>query len=123
MLFRSQYIHPFFRDDYLFLYLYYHTREEGEHSVVNKPDSVYGQLLCEYGLVGVLAFLFFYAGFFLQGIRSLSYGIPLLMLMGVAFLTEYWFEQLSVVVLFEFLMLLDQPILPRHQNPQPPREP
>ena len=120
---REQYIHPFFRDDYLFLYLYYHTREEGEHSVVNKPDSVYGQLLCEYGLAGVLAFLFFYAGFFLQGIRSLSYGIPLLMLMGVAFLTEYWFEQLSVVVLFEFLMLLDQPILPRHQNPQPPREP
>jgi O-antigen/teichoic acid export membrane protein len=119
---REQYIHPFFRDDYLFLYLYYHTREEGEHSVVNKPDSVYGQLLGEYGLAGLLAFLVFYVGFFLQGIRSLSYGMPLLLLMGAAFLTEYWFEQLSVVVLFEFLMLLDQPI-PRHQNPQPPREP
>jgi hypothetical protein len=105
----ERYIHPYFRDDYLFLYLYYHTREEGEHSVVNKPDSVYGQLLGEYGLAGILVFLFFYAGFFLQGMRSLSYGIPLLLLMGAAFLTEYWFEQLSVVVLFEFLMLLDQP--------------
>jgi hypothetical protein len=29
-------------------------------------------------------------------------------LMFVAFLTEYWFEQLSVVVLFELLMLLDK---------------
>jgi hypothetical protein len=104
---KERYIHPLFRDNYLYLYLHYHTRDEGQHSVINKPDSVYGQLLGEYGLAGVACFFLFYAGFFLRGIRSLSYGMPLLLLLGASFFTEYWFEQLSVVVLFEFLMLLD----------------
>lgn len=104
---KQRYIHPFFRDNYLYLYLYYHSKDQGQHSVVNKPDSVYGQLLGEYGLVGVACFLLFYLGFFIRNIRSLTYGLPLLLLMGACFLTEYWFEQLSIVVLFEFLMLLD----------------
>jgi O-antigen/teichoic acid export membrane protein len=108
-----RYIDPFFRDNYLWLYVYYHSRDEGQHSVVNKPDSVYGQLLCEYGLTGLLLFGLLYAAFFLKGSRSLSYGLPLLLLMGMAFFTEYWFEQLSVVILFELLMLLDRR---RHQN-------
>lgn len=105
---KRRYIHPFFRDNYLYLYLYYHSKDQGQHSVVNKPDSVYGQLLGEYGLVGVACFLLLYLGFFIRNIRSLTYGLPLLMLMSVCFLTEYWFEQLSIVVLFEFLMLLDR---------------
>ncbi|HWK04822.1 MAG TPA: oligosaccharide flippase family protein [Puia sp.] len=104
----ERYIDPSFRDNYLYLYLYYHTRDEGQHSVINKPDSVYGQLLGEYGLIGLGCFFLLYAGFFLQRVRSLSYGLPLLLLLGASFLTEYWFEQLSVVVLFEFLMLLDR---------------
>ena len=104
---KERYIHPLFRDNYLYLYLYYHTRDEGQHSVINKPDGVYGQLLGEYGLIGLGCFFLLYAGFFLQRIRPLSYGLPLLLLLGACFFTEYWFEQLSVVVLFEFLMLLD----------------
>jgi O-antigen/teichoic acid export membrane protein len=103
-----RYIHPFFRDNYLYLYLYYHSRDEGQHSVVNKPDSVYGQLLGEYGLIGLLLFGLFYVTFFLKQSRFLSYGLPLLLFMGMAFFTEYWFEQLSVVILFELLLLLDQ---------------
>lgn len=103
-----RYIHPFFRDNYLYLYLYYHSRDEGQHSVVNKPDSVYGQLLGEYGVIGLLLFGLFYAAFFLRKSRLLSYGVPVLLLMGMAFFTEYWFEQLSVVILFELLLLLDQ---------------
>jgi hypothetical protein len=75
--------------------------------VINKPDSVYGQLLGEYGLAGVVCFFLFYAGFFLRRARTLPYGLPLLLLLGASFFTEYWFEQLSVVVLFEFLMLLE----------------
>lgn len=109
--FQQQYIHPFFRDNYLFIYLYYHTRDEGQHSVINKPDSVYGQLLAEYGLVGLTCFLGFYLAFFGGAIRikgGRSYALPLLLLMAGSFLTEYWFEQLSVVVLFELLMLLDK---------------
>ncbi|HEY6899048.1 MAG TPA: oligosaccharide flippase family protein, partial [Puia sp.] len=104
----QRYIHPFFRDNYLWLYLYYHSRDEGQHSVVNKPDSVYGQLLSEYGVMGLLAWVFLYAAFFFRGIKRLSYGIPVLLLMGMAFFTEYWFEQLSIVILFELLLLLDQ---------------
>jgi hypothetical protein len=104
------YIHPFFRTNYLFLYLYYHARDEGQHSVINKPDSVYGQLLSEYGLIGMGCFMVLYLAVFVRRAwrRSRrSYGLPLLLLMMGAFLTEYWFEQLSVVVLFELLMLLD----------------
>lgn len=109
---RERYIHPLFRDNYLYLYLYYHTRDEGQHSVINKPDSVYGQLLGEYGLIGIGCFFLLYAGFFLQRSHSLSYGLPLLLLLGGSFFTEYWFEQLSVVALFEFLLLLDKSALP-----------
>ncbi len=105
---KERYIHPLFRDNYLYIYLYYHSRDEGQHSVINKPDSVYGQLLGEYGLVGIACFFLLYAAFFMKRIRSLSYGLPLLLLLGASFFTEYWFEQLSVVTLFEFLMLLDK---------------
>ncbi|MBN8850498.1 MAG: hypothetical protein BGO55_31695 [Sphingobacteriales bacterium 50-39] len=108
---RYAYIHPFFRQNYLFLYLYYHTRDEGQHSVINKPDSVYGQLLSEYGLIGVGCFVILYLAAFGRGLWKRpvrSYGAPLLLLMAGAFFTEYWFEQLSVVVLFELLMLLDK---------------
>jgi O-antigen ligase len=107
----QQYIHPFFRDNYLFLYLYYHTRDEGQHSVINKPDSVYGQLLAEYGLAGMACFFIFYLAFFggiLRRRAARSYALPLLLIMTGAFFTEYWFEQLSVVVLFELLMLLEK---------------
>ncbi|MBS1665717.1 MAG: oligosaccharide flippase family protein [Bacteroidetes bacterium] len=104
----KRYIHPFFRDNYLWLYLYYHSRDEGQHSVVNKPDSVYGQLLSEYGVVGVAAFILLYAGFFFWRSGRLTYGLSVLLLMGMAFFTEYWFEQLSIVILFELLLLLDQ---------------
>jgi hypothetical protein len=72
---------------------------------------VYGQLLAEYGLAGLLCFFIFYLIFFGRHIQwrgTRSYGLPLLLLMSGAFFTEYWFEQLSVVVLFELLMLLDK---------------
>lgn len=108
---KEVYIHPFFRDNYLFLYLYYHTRDEGQHSVINKPDSVYGQLLAEYGLIGLACFFIFYLAFFGKGLlprTGRSYGLPLFLVMMAAFFTEYWFEQLSVVVVFELLMLMDK---------------
>jgi len=108
---RYTYVHPFFRMNYLFIYLYYHTRDEGQHSVINKPDSVYGQLLSEYGLIGLGCFVILYLAAFGRGIwkrPGRSYGLPLLLLMAGAFFTEYWFEQLSVVILFELLMLMDK---------------
>ena len=103
-----RYLHPFFRDYYLYIYLYYYTRDQGRHSVVNSPDSVYLQLLGEYGVAGLICFLFFYVSFFGTNVRRLTYGLPLLLLLGAAFFMEYWFEQLSIIVLFELLLLLDK---------------
>jgi hypothetical protein len=102
-----RWIAPSFRDNYLYIYLYYFRHHQEEHSVANRPDSVYSQLAGEYGLIGLLLFFVLYAGGFLKRLRYLTYGVPLLLLLGGAFFTEYWFEQLSVVVLFEFLLLLD----------------
>jgi len=104
---KERYIHPFFRDNYLYIYLYYHSRDPGQHSLINGADSVYGQLLSEYGLIGIACFIVFYVAWFVRPIRRLSYGGPVLIALAVAGLTGYWFEQLSVVVLFEFIVLLD----------------
>jgi hypothetical protein len=102
------YIDPDFRDMHLALYIYYFTKGPNFRSVINTPDSEYDRLLTEYGLLGTALFLCFYAGFFFRGWRRLSYGIPLLFLMAGGFFFGYWFEQLSVVVLFECMMLLDR---------------
>ena len=63
--------------------------------------------MSEYGAAGLLAFLLFYLGFFLKQYKQLSYGIPLLLLMSGLFFMEYWFEQLSVTILFELLLFLN----------------
>ena len=111
-----RYIHPFFRDHFFSVYLYYYTRDQGRQSIVNSPDSVYFQLLGEYGLAGLLCFFIFYLADFGRHFRSLSYGLPLLLLLGGAFLMEFWFEQLSVVVLFELLLLLDKPAISKYES-------
>jgi hypothetical protein len=102
-----RYIDKDFRDLHLALYIYFFTAEVRSHSVMNSPNSVYDQLLGEYGLVGLALFLWLYAGYFIRRGRKLSYGLPLLVVMGGAFFFGYWFEQLSVVVLFELMMLVD----------------
>jgi hypothetical protein len=101
------YIDPAFAKNHLALYLSYFTNQERYHSVINSPDSVYDQLLGEYGLAGIGALLFFYFGFFLNYQRSLSYGIPLMFLAAGLFFTGYWFEQLSVVFILELLLYLN----------------
>jgi len=103
-----RYIDPDFRDLHLALYIYYFTKGPNFRSVINTPDSEYDRLLTEYGLGGTMLFLLFYAGYFIRDRKRLSYGIPLLFLMAGGFFIGYWFEQLSVVVLFEFMMLLDR---------------
>jgi len=63
--------------------------------------------LGEYGLAGVCVFLFFYLANFTRSWKKLTYGLPVLLIMLGAFVSDYWFEQLSVVVLFELLMFVD----------------
>ncbi len=108
------YISNDFLYNHLWLYCYYFTRNVALHSIVNYPASVYGQLFTEYGIAGILALLFFYIGFFGRRYKNLSYGVPLLLIVLSAFMVDYWFEQLSMLVLFELLMFTDI-----KQNAQP----
>ena len=102
------YIHPAFQENHLALYLSFFTKKEGLHSVINTPHSVFAQMAGEYGLAGLAGFFVFYIMFFAKRHRELSYGLPLLLFMTGMFFTEYWFEQLSIVFLFELLMNLNQ---------------
>lgn len=104
---KFSYISNEFKSNHFDLYLYYFSRQAALHSVINSPNSTYDQLLSEYGLIGLLAFLIFYVGFFLKNMRQLTYGIPLLLLMSAAFFIDYWFEQLSVIIILELLLLLN----------------
>lgn len=104
---RLAFISPVFLSNHLDIYLSFFSKSTGFHSVLNTPDSVYDQILGEYGLPGIAALLIFYFGFFVKRYKSLSYGRALLLLMAGVFFTGYWFEQLSVVVLFELLLFLD----------------
>jgi hypothetical protein len=101
------YINEDFLKNHLDLYLNYFTKQDGFHSVVNNPSSVYDQLLSEYGLLGLFALFIFYAGFFLKNFKKLTYGIPLLIFLSGIFFVDYWFEQLSIVVFFELLLFLN----------------
>lgn len=101
------YLNDAFVKNHLDLYLYFFTKDDGLHSITNNPNSVYDQLISEYGLAGIAAFFIFYVGFFIKRKKYLTYGIPLLLFLSGMFFVDYWFEQLSVVVFFELLMFLN----------------
>lgn len=101
------YINNAFLSNHLGLYLSYFSKDLRLHSLTNSPNSVYDQLVAEYGVIGLAAFIFLYAGFFFKKIKKMTYGLPLLLLLLGAFGVEYWYEQLSIVIIFEFLMLLN----------------
>lgn len=101
------YINRDFETNHFDLYAYYFSKTDNIHSLANTPNSVYDQLLAEYGLLGIIAFFIFYIGFFMKHYKFLTYGIPLLLIMMGAFFIEYWFEQLSVVIIFELLLLIN----------------
>ncbi len=89
------------------LYAYFSLKPAESHSIIHSPASVYDQLLTEYGLIGITAFTIYYLGFFGRQWKTLTYGLPIIALLLSFFLVDYWFEQLSIVILFEFLMFLD----------------
>jgi len=104
---KYSYLNSAFVSNHLDLYLSYFTKEDGRHSIVNNPNSVYDQLLSEYGLLGLGAFFIFYLGFFIKKIKTAAYGIPLIIFLSAIFFVDYWFEQLSIVVFFELLFFLN----------------
>lgn len=79
----------------------------GYHSVNNFPNSVYNQLLGEYGLVGLAMLLVFYLWFFVRKFKKLSFSLFLMPLLLIYFNYGYLFESLDVVVFFELLFFCD----------------
>jgi len=101
------YINKDFLVNHLDLYLDYFSRRTGFHSLINSPYSVYDQLLGEYGALGVLALTICYLWFFARHYRKLTYGLPVILIVLSVFFIDYWFEQLSVLVFFELLLMLN----------------
>ena len=114
---RNIYINHDFLVNHLVLYLNFFSRRSGLHSLTNSPFSVYDQLLAEYGVIGLVLFMIFYVGFFAKHYQKLTYGLPILFLMLAVLFTDYWFEQLSVIVFFELLLLLN---IKENQTVKPP---
>lgn len=101
------YTSPDFLRNHLDLYLDFFSKKTDFHSLTNNPGSVYDQLLAEYGLIGIFCFIIWYLGYFLKHYRKLTYGIPILVILLAVFAIDYWFEQLSVLLFFELLLLLN----------------
>jgi hypothetical protein len=101
------YINPAFMHNHLDLYLSFFSKNADYRSVRNNPYSTYDQMLSEYGILGLLALIIFYIGFFAQHYKKLSYGLPMLMMVAGIFFLDYWFEQLSVLVIFELMLFLN----------------
>lgn len=104
---KHDYVSMFFMGNHLDLYLSFFSREAGFRSVKNNPYSVYDQMISEYGLLGFVAFAICYVWFFARNYKTLTYGLPVLAMMLALFFLDYWFEQLSVVVLFELLLFMN----------------
>lgn len=110
---RYAYISPDFLGHHLDIYLDFFAKPKQMHSLTNSPDSVYGQVLGEYGTMGLLFLGVFYLGFFARRLRQArklpggGYGLPLMVILAGSFLIGYWFEQLSVVILFELLLFTE----------------
>jgi hypothetical protein len=101
------YINPAFMSNHFDLYLSFFSKGAEYRSVRNNPYSTYDQMLSEYGMIGLFALLIFYLGFFARHYKKLTYGLPILMMVAGIFFLDYWFEQLSVLVIFELMLLLN----------------
>jgi hypothetical protein len=101
------YINPDFERNHLDLYLKFFSKRGDYHSLTNSPFSVYDQMLAEYGLLGLVALFMGYIWFFVRHNKQLTYGIPIMALMLMVLFIDYWFEQLSIMILFELLLFLN----------------
>jgi len=101
------YLNLYFRINHFALFMLYFSKDESLHSVMNTSNCVYDQLAGEYGIAGILLFLFFYLGYFTRRAKKIAYSLPLILVTLGAFVMDYWYEQLSIVIIFELLLLLD----------------
>lgn len=118
---KFKYISNDFKENHLKIHCYYFLQPPAKHSMTNNPFSTYNQLLGEYGLIGLFLFLIFYIGFFIKNYKLLTYGKIILPLLMVFLAFDFWFEHLSIIIIFELLMFLD--IAEQKEKLNPPLNP
>jgi hypothetical protein len=101
---KNTYVSDDFLRYHFYTIAYVLQRPVAEHSVLNMPNSIYNQIGGEYGFAGVVIFTIFYLGFFWKNRKQLKAGKYILPLMLAFFLFEYWFEMMSLTVIFELLI-------------------
>ncbi|NAS31626.1 hypothetical protein GTQ40_11635 [Flavobacteriaceae bacterium R38] len=69
----------------------------------NQPFSVYNTMIGEFGLLGIVLFLF-YLYIPLKYFKNLAYGKLVLGAILFYFLLDYWFEYFSVMIFFEIFI-------------------
>lgn len=111
----QKYMHPDFKNNHLALFLDYFGKDSGFHSITNSPNSLYLQVFSEYGLAGMLSLFIGYLWFFAKRADEKSYALPLLLTLCATFFIDYWFEQLSIVALFELLLFVSFKDNPKKQ--------
>lgn len=74
----------------------------------NQPFSVYNRIIGEYGLIGILLFIFYYVWPLYKYSEKVYSNQALLILMVGYFFLDYWFEYFSVIIIFEFLILVNK---------------
>ncbi len=80
---------------------------DNRNNTANQPFSFYNQIIGEYGLIGLLFFIFLYLGYIIKKWRMLTYSKFLVIVLAGFFLLDYWFEYFSVIIIFELLLLID----------------
>jgi len=95
------YIHPAYRANHYQIMNDVYALPEGYHSARHMPHSFPNQLIGEYGLIGVLFFVFGYVWYFLKRGIGRGHFLIIMLLTGVYLWFDYLFEYLSVMVIFE----------------------
>lgn len=74
-------------------------------SNANWPDSVYNQILGEYGLIGAFLFIVYYLWYFAKRMKYYTYTFWIFAMMIPFASLSYMFEALSIVIIFELLAI------------------
>lgn len=102
-----RYISTDFLQGHFYSLLYILAKPVADHSIIQMPYSIYNQIAGEYGIIGFAVFAFFYLGFCIKNYKKLKAGRYLLVLILIFFGFEYWFEMMSLTVIFELMIFLD----------------
>jgi hypothetical protein len=115
------YINKHYMEGHFYTMMYVLSQNVSEHSVINMPGNVYVQLAGEYGFVGTGLFLALYVLWFWRRSAGYPAGRWMLLALLICFSLEYWFEMMSLTVVFELLAMQgifaaqdekDKPVLP-----------